>query len=141
MCFTQDHLYFDDLAVGQEWESYGRTVTEADLVNFSGLSGDFNPIHVDAEFARNTPFRARIAHGILVFSFASGMASTTPRVRTIAMKAIQDWQFKEPVFIGDTVRLRSRIANIEVRGRGRRAIITWHRQVLNQDNKVVQEGH
>jgi len=140
MSFTQFHLFFDDLKVDQEWESLGRTVTEADLVNFAGLSGDFNPIHMDAEFAATTPFRQRIAHGILIFSLGSGLALFSPAVRTLAFKSLIDWQFKEPVFIGDTVRLHSRVLNVESRARGRRGIVTWHRQILNQHRKIVQEG-
>ena len=61
MSFTVNHLYFDDLEVGQQWESAGRTVTQADIVNFAGLSGDFNPIHMDHEFAKTTPFHQPIA--------------------------------------------------------------------------------
>jgi acyl dehydratase len=125
---------------GQQWESLGRTVTEADIVNFAGLSGDFNPIHLDHEFARATPFQRPIAHGLLVLSMASGLAVQCPPMRTLAFLAIRDWQFKGPVFIGDTIRVRTQIQSKEVRSRGRRGIITWQRQILNQEGKVVQEG-
>ena len=140
MSFTSAHLFFDDLAIGQEWESLSRTVTEADIVNFAGLSGDFNPIHLDHEFARSTPFRRPIAHGLLVFSMATGLALNSPPMRTLAFVAIRDWQFKGPVFIGDTLHVRTRVLEKEVRARGRRAVITWHRQIVNQEDKVVQEG-
>ena len=72
MSFTDAHLFFDDVAVGQQWTSLGRTVTEADIVNFAGLSGDLNPIHMDHEFARSTPFRRPIAHGLLVLAIGAG---------------------------------------------------------------------
>ena len=75
MAFSEQHLYFDDVQIGQEWESPGRTVTQADIVNFAGLSGDFNPIHIDHEFCKNTPYRQPIAHGLLVFSIGSGLGS------------------------------------------------------------------
>jgi acyl dehydratase len=140
MSFTSLHLYADDVEVGQEWQSLGRTITEADIVNFAGLSGDFNPIHLDHEFARSTPFHRPIAHGMLVFSVGSGLALYIPPMRTLAFVAIRDWQFKGPVFIGDTVRVHTKIVEKEVRARGRRAVITWFRQVINQDGKVVQEG-
>jgi acyl dehydratase len=140
MAFTSIHLYADDVEVGQQWQSLGRTITEADIVNFAGLSGDFNPIHLDHEFARATPFHRPIAHGLLVLSIGSGLALYIPPMRTLAFVGIRDWQFKGPVFIGDTVRVNTRIVEKEVRARGRRAVITWFRQVMNQEGRVVQEG-
>jgi acyl dehydratase len=140
MSFTDFHLYFDDVEVGQEWESLGRTVTQADIVNFAGLSGDFNPIHVDHEFARNTPFRRPIAHGLLVWSIGSGLGLYSPPMRTLAFMSIREWHFKDPVYIGDTIRVRSKIAEKQVRARGRRGVIVWQRRILNQEAKVVQEG-
>jgi acyl dehydratase len=140
MSFTAQHLFMDDVEAGQEWESLGRTLTEADIVNFAGLSGDFNPIHIDHEFARTTPFHRPIAHGLLVFSVASGLALYSPPMRTLAFLGIRDWQFREPTFIGDTVRVRSKVLAKEVRARGRRGVLTWSRQVVNQEGTVVQEG-
>jgi acyl dehydratase len=140
MSFTPLHLYFDDVQIDQEWESLGRTVTEADIVNFAGLSGDFNPIHVDHEFARTTPFRKPIAHGLLVWTISSGLALHAPPMRTLAFLSIRGWEFKGPVFIGDTLRVRSKVLEREVRARGRRGVITWKRQIFNQEGKVVQEG-
>lgn len=140
MSFTEQHLFFDDVAVGREWLSPGRTITEADIVNFAGLSGDFNPIHTDHEFAKNTLFRKPIAHGLLVWSVSSGLSVYVPLMRTLAFTTIKEWHFHEPVFIGDTIRVQSKIMAIEPRSRGRRAAITWQRQILNQQNKIVQEG-
>ena len=140
MAFTASHLYFDDVAVGQEWKSQGRTVTEADIVHFAGLSGDFNPIHVDHEFAKSTPFRRPIAHGVLVMAISTGLASHSPPMRTVAFLGIRDWQFKGVVFAGDTVRVRTRVLSKEVRGRGKRGEVVWQRTILNQEGKVVQEG-
>src|SRR5947209_8100054 len=127
MSFTPLHLYFDDVQVGQEWESLGRTVTEADIVHFAGLSGDFNPIHVDHEFAKTTPFRQPIAHGLLVWTISSGLAIHAPPMRTLAFLGIRDWDFKGPVFIGDTIRVRSKVLAKEVRGRGRPGVPTGPR--------------
>jgi acyl dehydratase len=140
MSFTAQHLYFDDVEIGQQWESPGRTLTEADIVNFAGLSGDFNPMHMDHEYARTTPFRRPIAHGLLVVSLGSGLGLFSPPMRTQAVLSLRDWQFKEPVFAGDTLRVVSKVVAKEARSRGRRGVITWQRQVLNQDGKVVQEG-
>jgi acyl dehydratase len=140
MSFSSFHLYFDDVEVGQEWLSGGRTVTEADVVNFAGFSGDFNPIHIDHEFARGTPFRRPIAHGFAVFSIASGLGVMSPPVRTVAMLRVRYWNFQLPVFAGDTVRVRSRVVEKTPRGRGKRGEVVWYRGVVNQDGKVVQEG-
>jgi acyl dehydratase len=140
MAFTANHLYFDDVEVGQEWLSPGRTVTEADIVNFAGLSGDFNPIHVDHEFARSTPFRRPIAHGLLGLSLGSGLIVTCPLMRTLAFLEIREWHFRGPVFAGDTIRASSKVLEKEIRSRGRRGLITWQRRLVNQEDKVVQEG-
>jgi acyl dehydratase len=138
--FTANYLYFDDVEIGQEWESVGRTITETDVVNFAGISGDFNPIHIDHEFARTTPFRRPIAHGMLVFSCAGGLAFHCPPMRTVAFLQIREWFFREPIYFGDTIRLRSKVLEKEVRARGRRGVISWQRQIVNQAGKIVQEG-
>jgi acyl dehydratase len=140
MSFTASHHYFNDVTVGQEWESLGRTVTEADVVNFAGLSGDFNPIHIDHEFARTTMFGRPIAHGLLVLSIGSGLGVHSPPMRTVALVAIREWHFRAPVFIGDTLRVRTKVLALEERSRGRRAAVTWQRTIVNQEGKVVQEG-
>jgi acyl dehydratase len=140
MSFTPIHLFFDDVQVDQQWESLGRTVTEADIVHFAGLSGDFNPIHVDHEFAKQTPFRRPIAHGLLVWTVSSGLVINAPPMRTLALLSIRDWEFKGPVFIGDTIRVRSKVLNKESRARGRRGVITWGREILNQEGKIIQAG-
>jgi 3-hydroxybutyryl-CoA dehydratase len=138
--FTAQHLYFDDVQIGQEWESPGRTVTQTDIVNFAGISGDFNPIHVDHEFAKKTPFHQPIAHGLLIFSIASGLGLHSPPMRTLAFMNIREWQFVGPVFIGDTIRTRNKVLEKAARARGRRGVITWQRQIVNQAGKTVQEG-
>lgn len=138
--FTEHHLYFEDVEVGQEWVSPGRTVTQADIINFAGISGDFNAIHIDHEFAKTTPFRQPIAHGMLVMAMASGLGLHHPPMRTLALMCLLECQFKAPVFIGDTIRARTKVLAKEQRGRGRRGVITWQRQIVNQQDKVVQEG-
>ena len=140
MSFPATHLYFDDVHVGQEWQSLGRTITEADIVNFAGLSGDFNPIHMDHEFCKSTVFRKPIAHGLLILAMGSGLGLAFPPMRTLAFLAIKDWKFLEPVFIGDTIRVHARLLEKEERSRGRRGVITWQRQIINQHGKPVEEG-
>ncbi len=133
-------LAFDDLSVGDEWISPGRTVTEADVVHFAGISGDFNPIHMDHDFARKGPFRQPVAHGLLGLSIASGLTSNSPRVDTLAFLAIVEWKFLQPIAFGDTVHVVTRVAGLEVRSRGRRGVVTWHRRLINQEGVTVQEG-
>lgn len=140
MSFTAAHLYFDDVHVGQEWESLGRTVTESDIVNFAGLSGDFNPIHMDHEFCKQTVFRKPIAHGLLILAMGSGLGMMFPPMRTLAFMAIKEWNFLEPVYIGDTIRIRAKVLEIEPRSRGRRGVITWQRTIVNQHSKPVEQG-
>jgi acyl dehydratase len=140
MSFSTNSLFFDDVEVGQEWESAGRTITEADVVNFAGISGDFNPIHMDHEYAKTTPFRRPIAHGLLIFAVGSGLGVSCPAMRTIAFLQIREWSFREPLFIGDTVKVKSRVLEKNLRGRGRRGEIVWYRGVFNQEGKILQEG-
>jgi acyl dehydratase len=133
-------LRFDDLAVGDEWESPRRTITESDVVAFAGLSGDFNPLHVDHESARAGAFGRPVAHGLLGLAVVSGLGSQAPRVETLAFLEIAEWRFVEPIGFGDTVHVLTRVEAIEPKARGRRAVVTWHRRLINQRGQVVQEG-
>ncbi|MFO0888371.1 MAG: MaoC/PaaZ C-terminal domain-containing protein [Isosphaeraceae bacterium] len=131
---------FDDLNVGDEWESPGRTITETDVVLFAGLSGDYNPLHSDHEVSKNGPFGRPVAHGLLGLAVATGLISHSPKVDTIAFLAILEWRFLQPIAFGDTIRVVSRIQAKEPQARGRRGIITWDRRILNQASTIVQEG-
>jgi len=133
-------LAFDDLAVGDEWESPRRTITEADVVNFAGLSGDFNPIHMDHDEAARGPFRGPVAHGLLGLAVMTGLSSNAPRVDTLAFLGIREWLFLKPIAFGDTVHVLTRVAALEPRARGRRGLVTWHRRLINQGGETVQEG-
>jgi acyl dehydratase len=140
MSFTSAHKHFDEVAVGEEWMSLSRTVTETDIINYAGLSGDFSPIHVDREFAKTTAFGRPIAHGLLVMSIGSGLGINSPPMRTLAFLRVVEWHFRAPVFFGDTIRVHTQVVGKEQRSRGRRGVITWKREILNQDDKIVQEG-
>jgi acyl dehydratase len=133
-------LAFDDLAVGDEWESPGRTVTEADVVGFAGLSGDYNALHMDHEAARQGPFGKPVAHGLLGLAIASGLASHSPRVETMAFLAIIEWKFLRPIGFGDTIRVITRVVALEPKSRGRRGIVTWHRRLVDSQGNTFQEG-
>jgi 3-hydroxybutyryl-CoA dehydratase len=140
MGFTAQHLFYDDLEVAKVWESPGRTVTEADIVTFAGFSGDFNPIHVNQHFASQTPFRRVIVHGFGVFSIASGLGLSAPPARTIALVGVRTWKFALPVYPGDTIYVKSWVVEKSIKGRGKRGEVVWHRSIVNQDGKIVQEG-
>ncbi len=133
-------LSYEDLAPGDEWESPARTITESDVVGFAGLSGDYNSIHVDHHAAARNAFGRPVAHGLLGLSIASGLASHAPRVDTLAFLAIEEWKFLRPIAFGDTVRVLTRVESVQPKGRGRRALITWRKQLVNQDDQTVQEG-
>jgi 3-hydroxybutyryl-CoA dehydratase len=94
---------FDDLSEGERFTTRGRTITEADVVNFAGFSGDWNPHHVDAEFARGTPFGQRIAHGMGVLAIGMGLLPIDI-ARARALTGVDAVRFRRPVFIGATVR-------------------------------------
>lgn len=133
-------LLFQDIVVGDCWESPSRTITQAEITLFAGLSGDFNPLHVDHEAARSGPFGRPVAHGLLGLAIASGLGTGAPRVDTLAFLEIVSWAFRNPIFIGDTIRVLTRVESLEARARGRRGVVTWRREILNQRGEVAQEG-
>ncbi len=102
---------FEELTEGARFTTRGRTVTEADVVAFAGLTGDFHPQHVDAEWAANKPFGERIAHGLLVLSTAAGLVPFDPE-RVVALRKVRDVVFKRPVRFGDTIRVDGKVADL-----------------------------
>ena len=132
-------LYFEEIALNQTHKSIGRTITETDIVQFAGLSGDYNPLHMDAEFAKNNMFKQRIAHGLLGLAIASGIQTDEPAYHIEAFVEL-DWKFKRPIFIGDTVHLETTpFEKKDARNPGSGLIIV-KRKLLNQNGKVTQEG-
>lgn len=110
----------------------GRTITETDVVAFSALTGDHHPQHTDAEWAAGTPFGGRVAHGMLVLSYAVGLVPIDPD-RVVALRRIEDAVFKRPVRIGDTIRVEAKLARPD-EGRG---LEGWVWRVLNQKDELV----
>lgn len=135
-------LYFEDLAVGDVFLSDSRTVTETDVVQFAGVSGDFNPIHLDVQQSGSGPFGRRLAHGLLGVSMATGFLDSLGLFRgsMIAMLAIESWSFRLPIFIGDSIRLRMTIRGLRMTSDGKRGIVERGLELLNQDGAVVQDG-
>ena len=135
-----ERRYFDEIALGEEYESPGRTVTETDIVIFAGLSGDYNVLHTDAEFMKRSIFGERIAHGLLGLAIQAGLFTrATPAYATLAFVGLR-WKFKAPIKIGDTIRVRARVAAKREAEKPDRGVITLERRVLNQRDEVVQEG-
>ena len=132
--------FFEDLAVGQEFTSPGRTVTEADIVIFAGLSGDYNVLHTDAEHMKASIFGERIAHGLLGLSIEQGLASRGEPAAAHGVLSGLKWKFKGPIKIGDTVHVRSRIASKKDGPEASRGLVTVERELVNQLGEVVQEG-
>ncbi|MEM0350978.1 MAG: MaoC/PaaZ C-terminal domain-containing protein [Archaeoglobaceae archaeon] len=130
-------MFFEDFSIGMKFETAGRTVTEADIVNFAGISGDWNRIHVDEEYAKGTRFGKRIAHGLLTLTITSGLITRLRLTEDslIAFYGIDRLRFTKPVFIGDTIR-----ALVEVEGKedkGEYGVIAFKVTALNQRNEVV----
>lgn len=138
--------YFDDIAVGDSCISVGRTITEADIVNFAGISGDFNTLHTDVEYAKSSIAGQRLAHGILVMAVASGLFTRTAYNLAItatlaAMTEIRSWKFQKPVLIGDTIRVQMEvIEKADPKPESKSGKAVFRRSVLNQRDEVVQVG-
>ena len=132
--------YFEEIEVGEAYESPGRTVTEGDIVLFAGLSGDYNVLHTDAEFMKRSLFGERIAHGLLGLAIQSGLLTRATRPYATVASASLRWKFKSPIRIGDTIRLRARVAAKKDGESPDQGLVTLERWVLNQRDEVVQEG-
>jgi acyl dehydratase len=121
--------------VSGDFTSRGRTVTEADVVAFSALTGDWHPQHSDAVWAADSAFGERIAHGMLIVSFAIGLVNFDPE-RVVALRRIRDVVFKRPVRLGDTIRVEGTEAERrEVDGET--ALVTWNWRIVNQEGELV----
>jgi acyl dehydratase len=134
-------LYFEEFVVGDTVDSVGRTVTEADIVNFAGISGDYNLIHTDADYSAHQHFGQRVAHGLLVLSIASGLAVRLGIMEDtiIAFRGLE-WRFTAPVFIGDTVRVRLTVEETKAMPRLGGGLVKLKMDVVNQKNEVVNRG-
>ena len=135
-------MFFSEFEVGQVYETGGRTITEADVVAFAGLSGDYNPLHTDRSFAEKTPFGQRIAHGMLSASISTGLAQTLGIFEgtTLALME-QTFQYRAPVFFGETIRLRLTVRETKASSKGGKGVVTFTSEVVKQDDTVVVAGH
>lgn len=135
---------YEDLFVGMRFRSPGRTITDADLVAFAGLTGDFSELHTSDVYAKSSEFGRRVAHGMLGLAYAHGlMWARTGELRqtAIAFLGINDWRFVAPIFIGDTIFVNYVLAELrDSKSRPTQAIATFDVHLVNQDDVVVQRG-
>jgi acyl dehydratase len=135
-------LSFEDIEVGFRFETPRRTVTEADLVAFAGVSGDFNPLHTDAVFAADSIYGERIAHGALVLSLATGLRQRTGLFdgTLMGLLEIRSWRFRAPVRIGDTIRVVNEVTELRPTSKPDRGVMVQRVEVVNQDDVTVADG-
>jgi acyl dehydratase len=132
------------LEVGHCFESAGRTITESDIVNFACLSGDFNRLHVDHEYASATPFGQRIAHGLLVLSVLSGLTTQSSGYRQLEPYVLAlidiNCRFPKPTFIGDTIVVRVSVVDKTAQYRPGKDKVVFRREAVNQRGEVVVQA-
>jgi acyl dehydratase len=135
---------YDDLHVGMEFRSPGRTIGEADVMAFAGLTGDYSELHTSDVYAKASQFGRRVAHGMLGLAYAHGlMWPRTGELRetAIAFLGISDWKFTGPIFLGDTIFVNYRIVELrESKSRPTQAIATFDVAIVKQDGTEVQRG-
>jgi len=134
-------LYYEDFSAGDVVETPARTVTEADVVNFAGLSGDYNPLHTDSVFSAESPFGQRIAHGLLIVAMVSGLLGRLNLFDGTGLAFVElRWKFLAPVFFGDTVHVRHVVQEVHETKSSRSGRVTFRIDVVNQKGEVVQSG-
>ena len=135
-------MYFEQFEVGMQIVTRSRTVTEADIVNFAGLSGDFNQIHTDANYASETPFGQRVAHGLLGVATASGLTVQTGFMEgtILAFREMTQWKFSHPILIDDTIHVLLQVTETKTMPRLKGGAVTMNLNVRNQKNETVQHG-
>jgi acyl dehydratase len=135
---------YDDLHVGMAFRSPGRTITDADLVAFAGLTGDYSELHTSDVYAKSSQFGRKVAHGMLGLAYAHGlMWARTGELRetAIAFLGIGDWRVVGPIFVGDTIFVDYRIAELrDSQSKPTQAVATFDVEVVNQNGAVVQRG-
>ena len=134
-------MYFEDFAVGQMLETPARTVTSTDIVNFACLTGDFNEVHANHEYAKTTPFGEVVAHGPLIYGIAGGLqyASGINDGTLLALLQIDKWRILLPTKHGDTIRMVQKVIDKKETSKPDRGVVKFARQVLNQRDETVME--
>jgi len=135
--------FFDDFVVGEEYITPTRTLTETDVVLFAAMSGDYNELHTSEAFGKTTQFGKRIGHGLLGLAVSHGLFFRLGLVEgtAIAFLGIDSWKFEAPFFLGDTIRVKVRVAEkTPSRSKPDRGVIRFFFQVLKEDQSVIQSG-
>lgn len=134
--------FFEEFEVGMQIISPGRTISEADIVNFAGISGDYNLIHTDEEYSKKSPFGRRVAHGLLGLAVASGLAVRTGVLEgtVLAFREISEWKFTKPIFIGDTIHVIMTVLETKDIRRLGGGAVTIDLEVANQHDETVMKG-
>jgi acyl dehydratase len=135
-------MHFEDFAEGQVFMTPARTIGEAEVAQFAQLTGDFNPVHTDAVFAASTRFGTRIAHGLLGLSLVPGLVARLGVFdgTAVAVLGIEGWEYRKPIRIGDTVRVRMTVSATRPTSDGVHGVVSRSFELLNQDDEVVQAG-
>lgn len=135
-------LYFEEFTVGQTVKTVGRTISEDAIFSFAGLTGDYNQIHTDADFASKTQFGQRVAHGLLGLSVATGLIMRTGLLEgtVLAFREIVDWKFVKPFFIGDTIHAILTVSETKALPRIGGGSLVAAVEVRNQSDEVCQRG-
>lgn len=129
---------FEQFNVGDTFICQGRTITEADVILFAGVSGDYNPLHTNEEFGKTTPFGGRIAHGVLILAIATGQINQTGLFEGTTLALLQQTiKYVGAVKFGDTVHLEFKIAGKKETSKPDRGILTMENKVINQHGQTV----
>lgn len=135
--------FFDEWVVGEEYMTPSRTMTETDVVMFAAMTGDYNELHTSEEFMKSSQFGKRIVHGLLGLAVSHGLLFRTGLLEgtAIAFLGVESWKFEAPVFFGDTIRIKVKVAEKRPsKSKPDRGIVKLFLEVIKQDDTVVQSG-
>jgi acyl dehydratase len=135
--------YMEDWVVGEEFETANRTITETDVVMFAALSGDYNLLHTSIEDTKNNNFGQRVVHGLLGLAISHGLLFRTGYLEptAIAFLGMESWQFKAPIFFGDTIKVKARVVETRPTRKPGRGVVKFFLELVKQDGTVVQDGY
>jgi len=133
--------FWQDFTVGDRQQTLSLTITDAHIVNWAGLTTDFYPLHMDEEYARNTIFKGRVAHGPMIFAMAIGLVGSSGFLgsRVIAWLGVEEMRITTPVKIGDTISVVATVVEARETSNPERGIIVFEYEVRNQRDERVMK--